>query len=114
MKLLFIGQTDSNSLRDYYQVDKEARGISLSNVKDFLADKLDKKFGVFYTSYEDLDGNFDLFLKVCLSCDEVVYSPPNEWANESVKEQTRYFLNFVYQIKEVKNYSLLSNLIKFH
>lgn len=110
--MLFIGQTDTKSLRDYYYIDKEARGINLGNVKNFLADKLDKKFGVFYTSCKDLDSNLDYFMKVCLKCDPVVYSPPEEWIDEQDKEITERYLNLVYTQKEVKNWSLLTDLVQ--
>ena len=113
MRLLFIGQTDPDSLQDYYQIDKEARWINLDNVNDFLQGKLDKQYGVFYTSVTDLGQNLEIFSKVCFNCDEIVYSPPKIWDNDISAKNTRRYLNLVNQKKKIKNYSVITDAIEF-
>lgn len=113
MKILFVGQTDPDSLNHYYQIDESACCVDLDNVDDFLQGKLDKQYGVFYTSVTDLNNNLEIFSKVCFNCDEIVYLPPKIWANDLAAKNTRRYLNIVSQKKQIKNYSILTDPIEF-
>lgn len=93
MRLLFVGQTEPDSLQDYYQIDKEARGINSNNIDDFLQGKLDKQYGVFYTSWHDI-GNIKKFIALINSnlLDDIIYNPPKEWNNKDLNYTTELLL----------------------
>lgn len=106
MKILFVGaQTNPEQTKDFNDIDRSAININENNIQDFLAGKLDKKNGVFYTSINDLNikdhTGIESLIELCLQCDEVLFSPG---PYESVYDhQTALkYLGLIHQAKTVR------------
>ena len=92
LRTLYIGETNRKDTKYYYELDESACNLYIGNHKTALEEK---PTGVFYTSLPDFGKRIDILMEICLQFDEIIYRPPAVWTKDSVRQETKAFVEFI-------------------
>lgn len=81
MKVLFVGHTDNSLSQIATSYNKLAYLVTSDNYNEFLS----SNSAIGFTSLGDMPKDTNIFYNLLMSCDEIFYSPPDEWKKASEK-----------------------------